>query len=142
MTQAIQDAFTFVPWAFAAGTLVAITCAVFGGMVILRRVVFIGITLAEVAALGVALALMLGLPPTLGAILLTLAAAIYVGQPRREARIPRDAILGVMFAGSAAGSVLGVARSGCGLPEVKALLYGDLILVLKNDSAHYESAVF
>ena len=135
MIQAVQDAVAFVPWAFVAGTLVAVTCAVFGVLVILRRVVFIGITLAEVGAFGVALALMLGMPPTLGAILVTVAAAIYIAQPRQEARIPRDAILGIVFAGSAAGSVLVVARSGFGLHEVESLLYGDLILAAPGELA-------
>jgi zinc/manganese transport system permease protein len=128
MIQATIDAFTFVPWAFVAGTLVAVTCAVFGVLVILRRVVFIGITLAEVAAFGVALALVLGVSPSLGAIVVTVATAIYIAYPQREARVPRDAILGIIFAGAASGSVLLVARSGFGLHEIKSLLYGDLIL--------------
>jgi ABC-type Mn2+/Zn2+ transport system permease subunit len=135
MIQATLDAFAFVPWAFAAGTLVAVTCAVFGVLVILRRVVFIGITLAEVAAFGVAVALALGVAPSLGAIVLTVATAIYVAQPRREAHVPRDAILGIIFAGAAAGSVLVVARSGFGLHEIKSLLYGDLILAAPAELA-------
>ena len=50
-------------------------------------------------------------------------------------RIPRDAILGVIFVLASAFSILLVAKSGFGLQEVKALLYGDLILTSPRDTA-------
>lgn len=133
MVERISDTVTLFPWAFTGGILIGATCAVLGVMVILRRVVFIGIALAEVAACGIAFALMLHVPPLLGASVLTLAAAVYVARPVREDRVPRDAVLGVIFVGAAGLSILLVARSGFGLHEVKSLLYGDLILTSRRD---------
>jgi ABC-type Mn2+/Zn2+ transport system permease subunit len=123
------------PEALAAGLLVASACALLGVFVILKRVVFIGIALSEVAACGVAAAMLMHVHPFIGASVLTLAAVALLARPFEHARIPRDAVLGVVFVLAAAVSVLLVAQSGFGLQEVKALLYGDLILTSPGDLA-------
>lgn len=121
------------PCAIATGLLVAVVCAVFGVFVILKRVVFIGITLAEMAACGIVGALLAGVPPIVGALLLTLAAVAILALPFESRRIPRDAFMGVLFVAASSLSVLLVSRSGLSLHEVKALLYGDLILASPSD---------
>jgi ABC-type Mn2+/Zn2+ transport system permease subunit len=127
------QALALFPEAFLGGMVIALACTLLGLFVVLRRVVFIGIALSEISACGIALAMVMHLPPFAGAALLTLAGVLYVAQPLGEQRIPRDAILGVLFVGSAALSILLVAGSGFGLHEVKSLLYGDLILTSRSD---------
>lgn len=124
---------TQFPHAIVAGLLVSATCAVLGVFVILKRVVFIGVTLSEVAACGIAAAYLLGVPPFLGAMGLTLGTVGILAYPFESRRIPRDAVLGVLFVFAGAASVLLVAHSGLGLLEVRALLYGDLILASSGD---------
>lgn len=68
MLEAFSQIFSAFPYAIATGLLVSIVCAVFGVFVILKRIVFIGITLSEIAACGVAGALLAGLPPIGGAL--------------------------------------------------------------------------
>lgn len=134
----IADLVTLVrmfPEALLGGVLIAAVCALLGVFVILRRVVFIGITLSEVAACGIASAMWCGLPPFVGAAILTLAAVAFLAQPFESRRIPRDAALGVLFVGAGAAAILLMSRSGFGLHEVKALLYGDLILTTRTDLA-------
>ena len=128
MTAEWMSLFTAFPHALAAGLLVGTACALLGVFVILKRVVFIGIALSEIAACGIAGALLVGWPPLAGAIGLTLAATALLAGPFESRRIPRDALLGVLFVAAASLSVLLVAGRGHGLLEVKALLYGDLIL--------------
>ncbi|NMA47453.1 MAG: metal ABC transporter permease [Lentisphaerae bacterium] len=106
----------------------AVTCAVFGVFVLLRRVVFISIALSECAACGIAAAALLGLSPFLGALFCCLVAVAALAHDWEQQRIPRDAVLGTIFVAASALSVLLVARSGMGLLEIKARLYGDLIL--------------
>lgn len=125
--------FCSFPFAILAGVLVAAVCALLGVFVILKRVVFIGITLAETAACGVALALMINWPPFVGALLLTLLTVGLLAAPFEGRRIPRDAVLGVLFVAASSLSVLLVSHSGFGLQEVKSLLYGDLILTTADD---------
>jgi len=113
--------------------MIALVCAILGVFVILKRVVFIGITLTEVAACGIALAMLTGMPPLAGALLLTLVTVGLLALPFESRRIPRDAVLGVLFVAASSLSVLLVSHSGLGLHEVKALLYGDLILTSARD---------
>jgi ABC-type Mn2+/Zn2+ transport system permease subunit len=135
MTDSPLALFMSFPYAVAAGLLVGVTCAHLGVFVILKRVVFIGIALSELAACGIAGALAAGLPPLAGALTLTLGAVVLLAAPLENRRMPRDALLGVLFVAASSLSVLLVSRSGLGLHEVKALLYGDLILTSRADFA-------
>ncbi len=119
--------------AVLSGVLVATACSLLGVFVILKRVVFIGITLSELAACGITVALMLHVPPLLGAFALTLAGVLALAFPYENRRVPRDAVLGVLFVAASSLSVLLVSGSGIGLKEVHALLYGDLILTTPAD---------
>ncbi len=121
------------PNALWTGIIISAIGALFGVFVVLRRVVFIGVALSELAACGVAGALWLHVPPLLGAGLLTMGGAALLSMPTGENRIPRDALLGSIFVGAAGLSVFFVLRSAYGLEEVKSLLYGDLILVTIQD---------
>ncbi len=121
------------PAAIVAGVALAAVCAALGVFVILKRMVFIGAVLSEVAGAGLAGAMVLGLPPLAGAATLTMAAGLAFSRPFETARIPRDALLGTLFAAAGALAILLAARTGLGLEEVKALLYGDLILTRGSD---------
>lgn len=133
MLDAVAALVRSFPWAVAAGLLVGLVCALLGVFVILKRVVFIGIALSEIAACGIAGAMLAGWPPLAGALILTLGAVSLLALPFENRRIPRDALLGVLFVAAASLSVLLVSRSGSGLHEVRALLYGDLILATRAD---------
>ncbi len=125
--------FSLFPQALLAGVIIAAVCSLLGVFVILKRVVFIGIMLSEVAACGIAAGMVLGIHPYLGAGILTLVAVALLAQSFELERIPRDAILGVIFVLASALSILLVSKSGFGLEEVKSLLYGDLILTTNKD---------
>lgn len=113
--------------------LMAVTCSVFGVFVVLKRVVFIGVTLSEVAACGVALGLVSGFHPFLGSIILTLAVVGILAYPFEFSRIPRDAVLGVIFILASGMSILLVSKSGFGLEKVKAILFGSLLFSSTHD---------
>ncbi|MBR9982561.1 MAG: metal ABC transporter permease [Desulfatitalea sp.] len=121
------------PWSLVAGVLIAALCAAMGSYVILKRVVFIGVALSEAAALGIAAGMVVGFPGFAGAAVLTLISGLGLSRPYEVGRLPRDAILGILFVTAAALSVLLVSGAGLGLEEVKALLYGDLILTRPAD---------
>jgi ABC-type Mn2+/Zn2+ transport system permease subunit len=135
MTTSIFDSLTMFPNALAAGLLTGLACSGLGVFVILKRIVFIGITLSETAALGIALAMMMQLPPLLGAVILTLLVVILLALPLGSERLPRNALMGIVFVAASALAVLVVAGSGFGLREVKTLLYGDLLLTSSSDLA-------
>jgi zinc transport system permease protein len=133
MLEQFQTLLTLFPQALLAGVVIAAVCSLLGVFVILKRVVFIGIALSEVAACGIAAGMVFGVHPYIGAGVLTLAAVALLAQPFEMDRIPRDAILGIIFVLASGLSILLVAKSGFGLQEVRSLLYGDLILTSDKD---------
>ena len=135
MFDGLIQAWTLFPNALAAALLIAVVCSALGVFVLLKRVVFIGITLSEIAALGIALSMAWELPPILGAGILTLASVTLLAIPLESVRLPKDAVMGMVFVLASGLAVLVVAQSGFGLHEVKTLLYGDIILTSPSDLA-------
>ena len=119
--------------AIFVGILSAVVCSVLGVFVVTKRVVFIGITLSEVAACGVALAMLLNLYPMFVSVALTTVVVLMLAYPFESSRIPRDAVLGVTFVLAAGLSILLVSKSAFGLEQVKAILYGNLLFASQLD---------
>lgn len=133
MHDAMQCLYCQFSDALVAGLLVSAVCALFGVYVILKRAVFIGITLSEVATCGVAASFLLGIPPFAGSLALVLAAVSLLAMPFENQRIPRDTLMGILFIAASALSILLVSKSGPGLMEIHAVLYGDLILASRKE---------
>ena len=121
------------PSALIGGVVMAVVCSFIGVFVVLKRVVFIGATLSQVAACGIAAALLCHLHPLMGATVFTLVAVTLLAFPFDETRVPNDAVMGLLFVLTSALGILFVSSSGFGLEEVKALLYGNLILTSQKD---------
>ncbi|MFH1011223.1 MAG: metal ABC transporter permease, partial [bacterium] len=100
MSDELHSLFTLFPQALLAGCVIAVVCTMLGVFTILKRVVFIGITLSEVAACGLAGAMVWHVHPFIGAGVLTVLAVTVLSYPLETMRLPRDAMLGVMFVGA------------------------------------------
>ncbi len=133
MHNTMQCLYCQFPEALTAGLLVSAVCALLGVFVILKRAVFIGITLSEVATFGVAASFLLGVPPFVGSLVSVLAAVSLLAIPFENQRIPRDTLMGILFIAASALAVLLVSKSGPGLMEIEAVLYGDLILASRKE---------
>ncbi len=133
MHDAMQCLYCQFPEALRAGLLISAVCSLLGVFVILKRAVFIGITLSEVAACGVAASFLLGIPPFAGSLILVLGAVSLLAMPSENQRIPRDTLMGILFIAASALTILLVSKSGPGLMEINAVLYGDLILASKKE---------
>ena len=132
----IQEASSFVrlfPESMICGTVMAAVCSAFGVFVVLKRIVFISIALSEAATLGLALALVFHFSPLVGSALVTGLVVLLLTLPDKQQRLTRDVLLGTVFLLASSGSVLLVAQSGLGLEEIKAMLYGDLIVSSSKD---------
>jgi manganese/iron transport system permease protein/iron/zinc/copper transport system permease protein len=116
-----------------AGIVISAACGLFGVFMVLDGSTFLGITLSEAAATGIAISMLTGINPFIGAFAATILTVGLISQPLYEDRIPSEAKVGVAFIFFSSLAVLLVSKSGFGLHEVKALLYGDLILVSKAE---------
>ena len=132
----MQSAVSFAqlfPEAVVCGTVMAAVCSAFGVFVVLKRIVFISIALSEAATCGLALALVFHVSPLAGSALVTGVVVFLLTLPEKRQRLPKDVVLGTVFLLASSASVLLVAQSGFGLEEIKAMLYGDLIVSGSRD---------
>ena len=113
--------------------------AYLGFHVIAREVVFVDIAMAQIAALGATAAFLVGFDleswvsyafglgfTTFGAVVLSLTRS-------RERRVSQEAVIGVVYAVSAAGAVLLSDRAPHGIEHIRAMLVGSILAVQGND---------
>lgn len=127
----------------------AIACLVLTGIhaylglhVVERGVIFVDLSLAQIASLGTTVALLAGLDMhdrstywiSLGFTLL--GAAIFSLVRSRKTRIPQEAFIGIVYAVSAAAGVLIMDRLPEGAEHIKHILVGNLLAVSPAEVLH------
>lgn len=109
--------------------------AYLGLHVIERRVIFVDLALAQIAALGATVAFLFGFdlhgPMTYwSSLTATFAGAVIFSLTRtREEKIPQEAIIGIVYAVSAALAVLILSRAAEGDEHIRYILVGNILLV-------------
>jgi ABC-type Mn2+/Zn2+ transport system permease subunit len=123
----------FIRYAVTAGVMIGGLCAFLGVYVILKRIVFLGITLAEVSALGVAAGLMAGINPVVFSLILTVVAVTLFWIPRRNLRLSRESIIGFAYVLAAALAVILIAKNPVAESKGLDLVSGNLLYVEMTD---------
>lgn len=124
----------FIRQAMVAGILVALLCGYLGVYVVLKRIVFVGVALAEVSSAGIALALLLGFSPILGStafMLLGIGLFSIHWSPRR---VPGESYIGIVYCITAAVGILFIAKSAQGETHMLKLLQGDVLTVTASET--------
>jgi len=122
-------------WPFVACLVLTGIHAYLGLHVLARGVIFVDLALAQVAALGLTVALLAGHPPASAAaywyaLAFAVAGGLVFAVTRvRRAPIPQEAIIGIVYAVSAALTVLVVDRAPQGAEHIKQLLVGSILTV-------------
>ena len=114
--------------ALVAGILAALLCGFLGVYVVLRRVVFVGVALAELSSAGIALGVLLGFAPVAGALAFMTAGVALFSLRFAPRRVPHESIVGVAFLLASALAVLLIARSAQGETFMLKLMQGDVLL--------------
>src|ERR1044072_5464506 len=85
-----------------AGVLVGVVCAYLGVYVVLKRIVFVGTSLAQISSAGIALAFLLGqsMPffnqhPLGVSLIVTLFGTLIYSQQTLSRKIPQESIIGI-----------------------------------------------
>ncbi len=122
-------------WPFAACLVLAGIHAYLGMHVIEREVIFVDLALAQIAAVGAGVALVLGhdLHGT-AAYWLSLAftlvgAGLFAVTRYQKARVPQEAVIGIVYAVAAALLIVLLSRTGSGDEEIRETLVGNVLLV-------------
>jgi zinc/manganese transport system permease protein len=119
----------------------------FGIHVIRREVIFVDLALAQIAALGAAVAAWLGFEPHSASAYASsftftvIGAWIFAVGRFRDARVPQEAIIGIVYAASTALSLLILARIAIERDEIEHMLVGRLLFVGWNEVA-FSTALF
>ncbi len=123
----------FMQRALLAGLLAAVACAVVGTWIVLRGLTFLGEALAHGVIPGIALAVLWGFSPILGAFVAALVMSGAVTVVGRRARVREDTGIGLLFVGMLALGVVIISRSDTFSTDVTALLFGDVLGVTPAD---------
>jgi zinc/manganese transport system permease protein len=128
-------------WPLLAGLTLAAIHAWFGLHVLARGVVFVDLSLAQVAALGLTVAILAGHDVSSEAaywyaLAFALGGALLFALIRAaEARIQQEAIIGIVYAVSASLGVLALDRAPQGAEHIKQLMIGSILTVTAQEVA-------
>lgn len=113
--------------------------------VIRRQVIFVDLSLAQIAALGTTVGFLFGIHPhTFGAFLFSVSftfmgAAVFALTRTKSERVPQEAIIGLVYALAAALVILVIDRAPHGAEHIKEMLTGSILWVRGSEVA--EAAV-
>ena len=128
----------FLAAPFAASLIIAGIHAYLGVHVVERGVIFVDLSLAQIAAFGAAMALFL--PSTggdphgsgvywIGVAFTLLGAAIFSTVRGHRARIPQEAIIGISYAVASAATILAMSKATAESEHLKDMLVGNILAV-------------
>ncbi len=124
---------TFFRYALISAVIIGGLCAFLGVYIILRRIVFIGLALSEVAALGVALGLILGWRADVVSLIATLAVTLFFWRPHKRESSTNESLIGFVYITAAALGILLIART----PAIKSanvdLIGGNILYTTTSD---------
>jgi zinc/manganese transport system permease protein len=121
--------------AFALSALMIMTHTYLGLHVLARGIIFIDLALAQVAALGISVAFLLGeeahgMAAQAYAFVATLVAAFaFAGLRRVEGKTTREVIIGCVYVVTTALSIVILSRSAQGMEELKSIFNGNILWV-------------
>jgi zinc/manganese transport system permease protein len=134
----MAEAFEVMMWPLAACLLLPGLLVYLGLHVVRREIIFVDLALAQVAALGTCVGILMHYEPmdwqsyalSLGFTLI--GAAIFALTRSDNHRVPQEALIGIVYVVAAALGILLLSRSAEGNEELRRTLIGDVLLVSKN----------
>jgi len=131
----------FLIWPFMASLILAGIHAYLGVHVVERGVIFVDLALAQIAALGATVAILIGMDPHgLGAYWLSLGftfigAAVFALVRTRRGHIPQEAFIGIAYAVASAAAILAMSKATGETEHLKDMLVGNILAVSRHDVA-------
>jgi zinc/manganese transport system permease protein len=130
-----MDTFTFLLAPFIASLILTGIHSYLGVHVVERGVIFVDLSLAQIAALGTTIAVLCGVDPHgTGAYWTSLAftfigAAVFSTVRSHKARIPQEAVIGICYAVASAAAILAMSKSTEQTEHLKEMLVGNILTV-------------
>ncbi len=131
----MTEALSIMLWPLIACLLLPGILVYYGLHIVRREIIFVDLALAQVAALGLCLAILLkhgasGWQAYVWSLAFTfVGAAIFTLTRTRDHRVPQEALIGIVYVVAAAAAILLLSKSAEGDEELKRTLVGDILLV-------------
>ena len=131
----IIDAFepAFMQRALIGGLIAVVATSLVGTWIVLRGLAFLGDALAHGVIPGVALAVLWGFSPTLGAFIAAIVMSGLVSAVANNTSVREDTAIGLLFVGMLALGVVIISKSGSFKTNVTAVLFGDSLGITQSD---------
>jgi zinc/manganese transport system permease protein len=130
-----MEVFRFLLAPFVASLILTGIHAYLGVHVVERGVIFVDLALAQFAALGAVVAILVGMDPHAGmsywiSLAFTfLGAAIFSLARMRRSRIPQEAFIGIAYAVASAAAILAMSKATGETEHLKDMLVGNILAV-------------
>ena len=130
---------SFLILPFIASLILTGIHAYLGVHVVERGVIFVDLALAQIAALGATIAILLGMDPhARGAYWVSLAftflgAGIFALVRKRKGRIPLEAFIGITYAVASAAAILAMSKATGETEHLKDMLVGNILAVSREE---------
>src|SRR5438093_5780963 len=129
----------FLVWPFVASLILTGIHAYLGWHVVERGFIFVDLALAQIAALGATVAILIGMDPHgQAAYWLSLAftfvgAAIFAFARTRRGHIPQEAFIGIAYAVASAAAILAMSKATGETEHLKDMLVGNILAVSRHE---------
>jgi zinc/manganese transport system permease protein len=135
----MAEALSIMFWPLIACLLLPGILVYYGLHIVRREIIFVDLALAQVAALGICLSILLKHDAgdwqtyawSLG--FTFVGAAIFTLSRTADHRVPQEALIGIVYVVAAATAILMLSKSAEGDEELKRTLVGDILLVQKGE---------
>ncbi len=134
-----MDILPFLIWPFIASLILTGIHAYLGVHVVERGVIFVDLALAQIAALGATIAILMGMDPHgRGAYFLSLGftflgAGIFSLARSRRGHIPQEAFIGIAYAVASATAILAMSKATGETEHLKDMLVGNILAVSRAE---------
>lgn len=123
----------FMQRALLGGLLAVVATSLVGTWIVLRGLSFLGDALAHGVIPGIALAVLWGFSPIIGAFIAALVMSGLVSVVSSRSVVREDTAIGLLFVGMLALGIVIVSKARSFTTEVTALLFGDVLGVTADD---------
>lgn len=125
--------YKFLQNAVISAILASVACGIIGSIIIEKRLVMMSGGIAHTAFGGIGLGFFLGIEPIVGAIFVTLCAAMGVVAIKRNTRMNTDIPIGIFWAAGMSLGILFIALSPGYPPDMNSYLFGDILMVSRGN---------
>lgn len=126
---------SFAQRALLGGALAVIATSLVGTWVIIRGMAFMGDALVHGVVPGIAVAVVLGFDPAIGAALAAIVMVAGINLVHRQTAFSEDTSIGLLFVGMLALGVIIISRSATYSGDLTTILFGDALGVTRGDLA-------